>query len=53
VTSGLSNKEIARELYISEGAVKFRTKAIYSKFGVTSRTEAVAVAATRGFIWIR
>jgi two-component system, NarL family, response regulator len=52
VAAGLSNKEIARELDISEGTVKFHTNAIYSKLGVTSRTEAVAVAAKRGLIKI-
>jgi two-component system, NarL family, response regulator len=52
VAVGHSNKEIARELGISEGTVKFHTNTIYSKLGVTSRTEAVAVAAKRGLIKI-
>jgi two-component system, NarL family, response regulator len=50
IATGLSNKEIARELNISEGTVKFHTNAIYSKLGVTSRTEAIGVAAKRGLI---
>jgi two-component system, NarL family, response regulator len=50
VAAGQSNKEIARKIDISEGTVKFHTNAIYSKLGVTSRTEAIAVAAKRGLI---
>jgi two-component system, NarL family, response regulator len=50
VASGLSNKEIARQLVISEGTVKFHTNAIYSKLDVTSRTEAIGAAAKRGLI---
>jgi two-component system, NarL family, response regulator len=50
VASGLSNKEIARQLAISEGTVKFHTNAIYSKLDVTSRTEAIGAAAKRGLI---
>jgi two-component system, NarL family, response regulator len=50
VAAGQSNKEIARKLDISEGTVKFYTNSIYSKLGVTSRTEAIAVAAKRGLI---
>jgi two-component system, NarL family, response regulator len=52
VAVGRSNKEIARELDISEGTVKFHTNAIYSKLGVASRTEAISVAAKRGLIKI-
>jgi two-component system, NarL family, response regulator len=52
IAAGQSNKEIARVLNISEGTVKFHTNVIYSKLGVKSRTEAVAVAAERGLIKI-
>ena len=45
---GLSNKEIARELTITDGTVKQHLSAIYQTLGVTSRVEAVSVAARRG-----
>ena len=45
---GLSNKEIARELAITDGTVKQHLSAIYQTLGVTSRVEAVSVAARRG-----
>ena len=47
---GLSNKEIAAKLHISDHTVKFHVNAILSKLGVTSRTEAVVAAARRGLV---
>jgi DNA-binding NarL/FixJ family response regulator len=37
VRSGLSNKQIARELGISEGTVKQHLHTIYDKLGIASR----------------
>ena len=37
-TTGISNKEIARQLNIAEGTVKLHLHAIYSKLGVSNRT---------------
>ena len=47
---GLSNKIIARELHISEHTVKFHISSIYSKLGVSNRTEAVSQGARHGLI---
>ena len=39
VARGLSNKHVARQLNISEGTVKMHLHNIYTKLGVTNRTE--------------
>jgi len=41
MSTGLSNKEISRELYLSLNTVKWYSSQIYSKLGVGSRAEAV------------
>ena len=46
---GLSNKEIGQRLWLTEQTVKARLTSLYAKLGVSSRTEAVAVAYGRGF----
>jgi len=50
IAAGKSNKQIAAELFISEGTVKSHVKSIFSKLDVVSRTEAVATATRRGLI---
>jgi len=45
---GLQNKEIAREVGVSEVIVKMDVKAICRKLGVRNRTEAVIEARKRG-----
>ena len=50
MADGRSNKEIAGELGISERTVKTHLGHLFEKLGVTSRTEAVKVAARRGLI---
>jgi two-component system, NarL family, response regulator len=47
---GKSNKEIGRQLYISEYTVKNHVKAILKKLNAIGRTEAVAIAHERGLI---
>jgi len=48
--SGKTNKEIGKILFISDRTVQGHLKNIYQKFGVTTRTEAVAGAWQHGFI---
>jgi len=45
LSDGRSNKEIARELHISETTVKFHLKNIFAKLGVSRRGMAVSVSA--------
>lgn len=44
MVQGMSNAEIAEDLIVSISTVKFHVSNILSKLGVSSRTEAVAVA---------
>jgi LuxR family maltose regulon positive regulatory protein len=50
IAAGLSNREIAQELFIAVGTVKRHTNHIYGKLGVHSRTEAVARARELGLL---
>ncbi len=47
---GLSNADIARELYLSEGTVRNYTSAIFARLGVSDRTQAVIVALRYGLV---
>lgn len=44
ICSGLSNKQIARELNLTEATVKMHLKMIFAKLGVSSRTQAILIA---------
>jgi two-component system, NarL family, nitrate/nitrite response regulator NarL len=48
LAEGLSNKQIARRLELSEHTVKFHLSALLGKFGATTRTELVVRAAQAG-----
>jgi DNA-binding NarL/FixJ family response regulator/two-component sensor histidine kinase len=50
LASGLRNKEMARQLQVSERTVTFHLANIYQKLGVTSRTEALSRALELGLL---
>ena len=50
VAEGLTNKEIAKRLILTENTVKSHVTSLFNKLGVDSRAQAVAVAAQQGFL---
>jgi DNA-binding NarL/FixJ family response regulator len=48
--NGMSNKQIARQLWLAEQTVKFHLTNIYRKLGVASRAEAIHYAYGHGLI---
>lgn len=50
LTSDLSTREIATQLFLSPNTVRLHTRAIYRKLGVNSRGDAVARATTLGLL---
>ncbi|MPZ70648.1 MAG: response regulator [Actinobacteria bacterium] len=50
VARGLTNREVARELHVSEATVKTHLLHVFAKLGVDDRTAAVTVALERGII---
>jgi DNA-binding NarL/FixJ family response regulator len=50
IARGMSNRDIAEELGISEGTVKCHVGVVLSHFGVKDRTQAVLVALRRGYV---
>ncbi|HSG31854.1 MAG TPA: response regulator transcription factor [Thermodesulfobacteriota bacterium] len=52
LSRGLTNKEIAYELFISERTVKFHISSIFTKLGAETRTEALSIAIQKGLLSI-
>jgi DNA-binding NarL/FixJ family response regulator len=50
VADGLSNKQIARELTLSERTIKFHVASLFRKLGADNRAQAVALAVQRGLL---
>lgn len=52
LAEGLGNKEIGRQLNISDNTVKFHLSSIFGKLGASSRTEAVMQGMRHGLIMV-
>ena len=52
LAEGLSNKEIAWRMKISEHTVKFHVASVFAKLGASTRTEAVMHGIRQGLIMI-
>lgn len=50
MAAGLTNKQIAARLHLSEHTVKFHIASLFAKLAVSNRAEAVRVGARRGII---
>ncbi len=50
MTRGFSNADIAQELFLSEGTVKNYVSSIFTKLGVSDRTQAAVIALRYGLV---
>jgi LuxR family transcriptional regulator, maltose regulon positive regulatory protein len=50
LAAGISNREMAERIFVSENTVKFHLKNIYSKLGVGTRVQAISAARDLGLI---
>ena len=50
IADGLSNKEMAERLFVSENTIKTHTSRVFDKLGASRRTQAVQLAKSQGLI---
>jgi len=50
IAEGLSNKEMADRLFVSENTIKTHTSRVFDKLGASRRTQAVQLAQSQGLI---
>ncbi len=50
IARGLSNQDVARELFVSVATVKTHVNHLFAKTGSRDRAQAVAYAHTRGLV---
>ncbi len=50
IAEGLSNKEMAERLFVSENTVKTHASRVFDKLGASRRTQAVQLAKSQGLI---
>lgn len=50
IAQGKSNSEIASTLHLSESAIKYHANHVFSKLGVSDRTQAALLAIKRGMV---
>lgn len=50
IAQGKSNHEIAETLHLSESAIKYHANHVFSKLGVSDRTQAALLAVKRGIV---
>jgi DNA-binding NarL/FixJ family response regulator len=50
IANGFSNAEIAQALHLSDGTVRNYVSAVFSKLGVSDRTQAAVLALRYGLV---
>jgi DNA-binding NarL/FixJ family response regulator len=50
LADGLSNADIAKELFLSEGTVRNYVSSLFIKLGVSDRTQAAVIALRHGLV---
>lgn len=50
IAEGLSNKEMADRLFVSENTIKTHTSRVFDKLGASRRTQAVQLAKSQGIL---